>query len=255
MKHGAISVSDLNTDDLKAYYEISAKIAEGAPDLVSYYDDQGRAIIDLTKDIKDLKEAQSSQIREAAQLRVDNKENFAKEYTSTIDEAQKTIGEKRRLVGILGKGQDFTDMYNMTHNTNYDKDDITKFSAEVETQQQKIKEASDNIKKNIVDALFSSSKSYANLNKDQQDMVRALFDVEKATELAYNPQVLENYEKGVTTVMDVLGKAGDAEQKIEKNNDQIQRIKEKNGKGSSEAIAKLEEQNKTLKIRHQLLMI
>ena len=119
-----------SVDSEKEYYEYMQKIAEQYPDLINYYDEEGRAIIDGTKAIEDRIKAQKDLYKQQARqayfdkLKVDTTIVDAATYTndnlsSNDIAAMNNILEAARLErdtkGKYYKDTDKTQEYNLAH--------------------------------------------------------------------------------------------------------------------------------------------
>lgn len=78
-------------ETIAEYLEMSRKIAEASPELVKYYDSQGRAIVDLTKKYDDLMEAENLEVDKANGVMADGSDSFLLEYSAKM---KKSKGEQ-----------------------------------------------------------------------------------------------------------------------------------------------------------------
>lgn len=88
-----LASSDVDPEILEEYLEVSQKIAEVRPDLVKYYDEEGRAVVDLSNDYKELIEAQKKNATSASGILASGRNSFLTQYTEDISGAKKQIEE------------------------------------------------------------------------------------------------------------------------------------------------------------------
>lgn len=256
MKDGKVNLNDLGEEDLAKYYEMANKLAELTPSMVSYYDDQGNAVIDLTTNLTKLKDAQKEEIRKANETKTGNVEGFAAEAGSKIDLSQDTITKNKEALDAMGGGQAALDAYNIkdqtidangmaTGGTSYVMEDMSKLSAEVQAEQAALQEVGVEIQNNIVAPLFSGSKAFKNMTDEQQTMARALLTTGKATAMVHNPEQLKAYTNEIKNVMDKMGEEKVLSDKITENKKELNKLSNQTGLSSQDQarMALLEKEN------------
>jgi TP901 family phage tail tape measure protein len=237
MKDGAVSVGDLGESELAKYYELSNKVAELAPDMVAYYDEQGNAIVNLNDNLDRLKDAQREQIRLANEAKLGNASGFAEEYSSKIELAQSKLEKNKEILDAMSKGQSGLDAYNAKQHTvdpkgmdtrngkTYNMEDMGKVTAEMQEQQALLQTIGEDVRNNLINPLFEGSKAYGDMTAKQKEMVRGLLTAEQATKMAHDPELLKSYTAEVSKAMNVIGAEGklvaDITDKITKNQAKI----------------------------------
>ena len=193
----AKGIEDGDLETLKEYQDLSNKIAQTAPELVSYYDEQGNAIIDLNANYQDLIENEKEVQRVANQAKLGNRDNFVTQYQQDVEEQQKIIETNKKILAELSKGGTYTSESGQVYN----QDDIGALTSEITAAQKKITDTRGLINENIVDPIFSSSKAYAELNSKQQKFVRGLADVETISEKMANGEDIDRYAENIERYM------------------------------------------------------
>ena len=256
MKDGKVNRNDLGTEALTKYYELANQLAELAPEMVAYYDDQGNAIIEMTSNLDKLREVQRDQIVAANQVKTGNLKGFAEESSNSIKLSKEKMKLNQEVLDAMGKGEKGLAEYNakqvssdaegnVIQGKQYKMEDMSKLSAELQKEQASLQKVGEEIKANIVNPLFEGNKAFKGMTEEQQKMSRALLTVKQATDMVNNPEQMAAYGKELTTVMNLLGRENELGEKKKTNLETIERLK-KDGvsKGEQTIVDKLIAENK-----------
>lgn len=189
------SIADLDTKEYSKYVELSNQIASVAPQLVSYYDELGNAVIDLNGNYADLIKQQEENIRVANAAKRANAEGFAKEYNQTISDLEMKIKANKNIIEQLSSGQEYA---------GYDAFDIGTLSAEITKMQGEIQKTQGEIYTNIIDPIFSGSEAYSELTKRNQEYVRNLVSTEKISQKISDPKELKIYTNSIEKYIEAV---------------------------------------------------
>jgi len=256
MKDGKVNLHDLGADDLAKYYELANKLAELAPQMVAYYDDQGNAVIDLTSNLEDLRDAQREQIIGANQAKTGGIKGFAEESSNSIKLSKEKIKNNQEVLDAMAKGEKGLADYNAKQKTidingaetpgeQFTMDDMDDLTSEVQKEQASLQKVGEDIKANIVSPLFDGNRAFKGMTAEQQKMSRALLTTAQATELVNDPKHMEDYGRELTAVLNLMGRENALGEKKKVNLETIKRIKADGvTKGDQLQIDKLVKENK-----------
>lgn len=241
MQDSGINAND--TEAMERYTQLQNEIAANAPQLVSYYDEQGNAIVNLNGNIDDLIEKEKQLQREAHSAMAANREGFAKEYDKIIDEQQAKIDAKQRILDTIEKEGSYN---NYNTGESYGKDDIGVLTTEIENARAKIQETKQSIATNIVNPIYGASEAYGKLSAENQKFARGLIDVGRISDHIQDPARLENYSNIVSKYMDnMVANSSEINKKIDDTKAKLDKLKSTEGADKSQ-IQKLEEELVTL---------
>ena len=238
-----LGIDAKDTEAMERYVQLQNEIAANAPQLVSYYDEAGNAIVNLNGNIDDLIEKEKQLQREAQSAMAANREGFAKEYDKIIDEQQAKIDAKQRILDTIEKDGAY---YNYNTGESYGKDDIGVLTTEIENARAEIQKTKQDIATNIVNPIYGASEAYGKLSAENQKFARGLIDVGRMSEHIQDPARLENYSNIVSRYMDnMVANSSEINKKIDDTKAKLDKLKSTEGADKSQ-IQKLEEELVTL---------
>lgn len=238
-----LGIDAKDTEAMERYVQLQNEIAANAPQLVSYYDEAGNAIVNLNGNIDDLIEKEKQLQREAQSAMAANREGFAKEYDKIIDEQQAKIDAKQRILDTIEKEGSYN---NYNTGESYGKDDIGVLTTEIENARAQIQETKQSIATNIVNPIYGASEAYGKLSAENQKFARGLIDVGRISEHIQDPARLENYSNIVSRYMDnMVANSSEINKKIDDTKAKLDKLKSTEGADKSQ-IQKLEEELVTL---------
>ena len=238
-----LGIDAKDTEAMERYVQLQNEIAANAPQLVSYYDEAGNAIVNLNGNIDDLIEKEKQLQREAQSAMAANREGFAKEYDKIIDEQQAKIDAKQRILDTIEKDGAY---YNYNTGESYGKDDIGVLTTEIENARAQIQKTKQDIATNIVNPIYGASEAYGKLSAENQKFARGLIDVGRMSEHIQDPARLENYSNIVSKYMDnMVANSSEINKKIDDTKAKLDKLKSTEGADKSQ-IQKLEEELVTL---------
>ena len=238
-----LGIDAKDTEAMERYVQLQNEIAANAPQLVSYYDEEGNAIVNLNGNIDDLIEKERQLQREAQSAMAANREGFAKEYDKIIDEQQAKIDAKQRILDTIEKDGAY---YNYNTGESYGKDDIGVLTTEIENARAQIQKTKQDIATNIVNPIYGASEAYGKLSAENQKFARGLIDVGRISDHIQDPARLENYSNIVSKYMDnMVANSSEINKKIDDTKAKLDQLKSTEGADKSQ-IQKLEEELVTL---------
>ena len=158
-----------DTETIERYLGIVEKLAETSPELVKYYDAEGRAVIDLSNDYETLLKAKQEEVRLNNEMLAGGREGFLSQYSGDITDAQtKLTKASKGLVDAkkkLEKAQEVSDTTGVSNALA----EIQKYNSEIQASQTQIKETGDAIKANVIQPLLDSNKAILNLSNSSEE--------------------------------------------------------------------------------------
>lgn len=238
-----LGIDAKDTEAMERYVQLQNEIAANAPQLVSYYDEEGNAIVNLNGNIDDLIKKEKQLQREAHSAMAANRKGFADEYNKIIDDQQAKIDAKQRILDTIEKEGSYN---NYNTGESYGKDDIGVLTTEIENARAKIQETKQSIATNIVNPIYGASEAYGKLSAENQKFARGLIDVGRISDHIQDPARLENYSNIVSKYMDnMVANSSEINKKIDDTKAKLDKLKSTEGADKSQ-IQKLEEELVTL---------
>ena len=241
MQDSGINAND--TEAMERYTQLQNEIAANAPQLVSYYDEEGNAIVNLNGNIDDLIEKEKQLQREAHSAMAANRKGFADEYNKIINDQQAKIDAKQRILDTIEKEGSYN---NYNTGESYGKDDIGTLTTEIENARAKIQETKQDIATNIINPIYGASEAYSKLSAENQKFARGLIDVGRVSDHIQDPTRMERYSNIVSKYMDnMVANSSEINNKIDETKAKLEELKSTEGADKSQ-IQKLEEELVTL---------
>lgn len=238
-----LGIDAKDTEAMERYVQLQNEIAANAPQLVSYYDEEGNAIVNLNGNIDDLIEKEKQLQREAHSAMAANRKGFADEYNKIIDDQQAKIDAKQRILDTIEKEGSYN---NYNTGESYGKDDIGVLTTEIENARAQIQKTKQDIATNIVNPIYGASEAYGKLSAENQKFARGLIDVGRISDHIQDPARLENYSNIVSKYMDnMVANSSEINKKIDDTKAKLDQLKSTEGADKSQ-IQKLEEELVTL---------
>lgn len=173
---GFLANPDIDDEDLKDYLELSEKLAEIRPDLVKYYDDEGRAIVDLTSAYSDLVDAQKQEVTNASGMLEAGRQSFMTEYSATLENAQDKLNDFNLELAEAKKELNEAQASGVSSDIDQALTDMMKARNNMDEQQKLIKDTQDLINVNIVNPFMRANGVLDEMNKKSSDMGDILKD-------------------------------------------------------------------------------
>lgn len=237
MQDSGINAND--TEAMERYTQLQNEIAANAPQLVSYYDEEGNAIVNLNGNIDDLIKKEKELQREAYSAMAANRKGFADEYDKIISEQQAKIEAKQRILDTIEKEGSYQ---NYNTGESYGKDDIGVLTTEIEKARTKIQETRQDIATNIINPIYGASEAYGKLSAENQKFARGLIDVGRVSDHIQDPTRMERYSNIVSKYMDnMVANSSEINNKIDETKAKLEELKSTEGADKSQ-IQKLEEE-------------
>lgn len=165
---------DNSTEDIDAYIDLSKRIAEVRPDLVKYYDDQGRAIVDLTGNYDELLKREQEQVDSTYAVLANNSNSFLVEYTESVTKSRKeqydinkklaSAEEELNKAQKKGSSKDITEAIGKVADARTELVDVTKRFSDVR----------ENIQANIVNPFTQANTALRELNDRSPQAANAI---------------------------------------------------------------------------------
>lgn len=171
-----LNSSDSSEEDIKSYLDMAEKLAEVRPDLVKYYDDEGRAVLDLSTKYEELNKKQQQAVTDSYGVLEKGRNSFTTEYSATLKDSQDKLNkysyDVSKIQSKLNKAQKSGAV-----------GDTTKYLKELDearnkmTEQQKtIKDTQDLINVNIVTPYLKANETLDKINQKSKESGNILKD-------------------------------------------------------------------------------
>lgn len=161
-----LASDDVDKETLEAYLNMSQKIAEIRPDLVKYYNEEGQAVIDLTKNYEELVEAQKKVIDDTAGVLANNREGFMTQYSSDIEDTQIKLIELNKQMVEAQKELKGSQTRNDEKGIKSALSDIADLNSKMFEYQKTIADSKELINTNIVQPFYQSNTQLRQINEE-----------------------------------------------------------------------------------------
>lgn len=168
---GANAVSFLNnpeslTEDISAYVEMSEKLASIRPDLVKYYDEEGRAILDLSENYDQLLSKQKEAVAQSFGVLAGGRESFLTEYSAQIEDTRKKLSELTEEASeaqkALKKAQENKDSEKISENLSA----LSEVNLKITEAQSTMNKVGELANSNILQPFFSANETLEKINSE-----------------------------------------------------------------------------------------
>ena len=205
-KAKTMSVNGINADDkesMEEFVRLQNEIARTAPEMVSYYDEQGNAVIDFNKDLKDLIETQKEYQRNAQGAKRSNYAGFSKEYEADIEKQKKQVEKNQRILDSMKNSKDgtHTEKGILGFEKTYSSKDIGKLSAEIDAANRSIQDTKKNVQENIINPIYAGSEAYTQLTDEQKKYMRGLMNADIIMSNMDKPESINRYASTIEKYM------------------------------------------------------
>ena len=164
----AFAYSDLTEEEQSQYDQVSEYVSKYAPELVRYYDETGRAIIDLTKGVGYLNEAfyenQAAAQSASAAMVSDNYDLLISQYGQTQTQLQDAIRRRQKIQEKLVSGGPSEKLSKQ----------LTEVNEEIAEYQEILTTFGSNFNQVITDAITLSTEEFGKLDEALQNSIRYL---------------------------------------------------------------------------------
>lgn len=161
-----LASDDVDKETLEAYLNMSQKIAEIRPDLVKYYNEEGQAVIDLTKNYEELVEAQKKVVDDTAGVLANNREGFMTQYSSDIEDSQIKLIELNKQMAEAQKELKGSQARNDEKGISSALSDIADLNSKMFEYQKTISDSKELINTNIVQPFYQSNTQLRQINEE-----------------------------------------------------------------------------------------
>lgn len=179
----------LKSGDSKAvseYLDVATKLVQVYPELLKYYDEHGRAVVDLSSSYDSLIKKQKEEQVSNSKVLSQNADNFYTQYSAEIEKAlrdQEKYGEKLKsaqedldFAKASGKDSDISDALK----------DVSEYSNKLSEAQSTIASSKDNIQTNIVQPFIEATGSVSDLSAAAQNMLKGILSENFTSENVYD---------------------------------------------------------------------
>ena len=178
----------LKSGDSKAvseYLDVATKLVQVYPELLKYYDEHGRAVVDLSSSYDSLIKKQKEERVSNSKVLSQNADNFYTQYSAEIEKAlrdQEKYGEKLKsaqedleLAKAGGKDGDISDALK----------DVSEYSSKLSEAQSIISSSKNNIQTNIIQPFIEATGSVSDLSTEAQNMLKGILSENFTSENVY----------------------------------------------------------------------
>lgn len=168
---GVDAVSFLNspdslTEDVAAYVEMSEKLASIRPDLVKYYDEEGRAIIDLSESYDQLLSKQKEAVMQSFGVLAGGRESFLIEYSTQIEDTRNKLNELTKEASETQKAlkiaQENKDSQKISENLSA----LSEINLKITEAQSTMNKVGELANSNILQPFFSANETLEKINSE-----------------------------------------------------------------------------------------
>ena len=168
---GANAVSFLNnpeslTEDISAYVEMSEKLASIRPDLVKYYDEEGRAILDLSENYDQLLSKQKEAVAQSFGVLAGGRESFLTEYSAQIEDSRNKLNELTKEASetqkALKTAQENKDSQKISENLSA----LSEINLKITEAQSTMNKVGELANSNILQPFFSANEILGKINSE-----------------------------------------------------------------------------------------
>lgn len=167
---------DSTQEDIEAYLEMADKLAAVRPDLVKYYDEEGRAIVDLSSNYEDLLDAQKQAVTDSYGVLEKGRESFTTEYAATLKTSQDDLNKYNLALAKanskLAEAQKSGNSGAITEALN----EIAKANTELDAVKKTISDTEDLINTNIVSPFTRANEKLQEITENSPEMGSILKD-------------------------------------------------------------------------------
>lgn len=185
---GADATEILRSGDSQAiseYLDVADKLVQIYPELLKYYDEHGRAVIDLSSSYDMLIKKQKEEQISNSKVLLENAGNFYTQYSAEIEKAardQEKYGEKLKsaqedLAFAKSSGND-SDINDALKN-------ISEYSSKLSEAQSIISNSKNNIQTNIIQPFIEATGSVSDLSAEAQNMLKGILSENFTSENVY----------------------------------------------------------------------
>ena len=167
---------DSTQEDVEAYLEMADKLATVRPDLVKYYDEEGRAIVDLSSNYKDLLDVQKQAVTDSYGVLEKGRESFVAEYAATLKTSQNDLNKYNLALAEanskLAEAQKSGNSGAITEALN----EVAKANTELDAVKKNISDTEDLINTNIVSPFIRANEKLQEITENSSEMGSILKD-------------------------------------------------------------------------------
>ena len=167
---------DSTQEDIEAYLEMADKLATVRPDLVKYYDEEGRAIVDLSSNYKDLLDVQKQAVTDSYGVLEKGRESFVAEYAATLKTSQNDLNKYNLALAEanskLAEAQKSGNSGAITEALN----EVAKANTELDAVKKTISDTEDLINTNIVSPFTRANEKLQEITENSSEMGSILKD-------------------------------------------------------------------------------
>lgn len=147
----------------EAYLQLAEQIASSSPELIKYYDAEGNAIIDLTKNYEELMAAKLEEARATESILANNSSSFISQYSGEMVAATNDLTEAnvelKRSQDDLAKAQELGDQEGIEEALK----SIQEYTTQIADSNAKTKEVRDAIQANVINPITGASEAITKL--------------------------------------------------------------------------------------------